>query len=326
MIGGPRAKRVLRLLSVALLLVLVGVAVSVLRGRWQAVDEAGGLPGLGASAAAVLVYLLANVLLAWNWRAIVALAGPRVPIRSAVWIWSISQISRYTMAFAQIGSRAVVARRYGVPATAGVLSTLFEIAWMLTVTCTIVLATVPFWLPIAGDARWVVWVAPLPVAAILFAVARPRAVLRGVDALVRVPVVDRRTRGRFAGVATSIRLDRATMGRFVLRYGLNTVLRHGAFLIVFAAVGGDLQAHALTVIGLYALGSLVGTLAVFAPGGLGVREGIIAVGLTPVLGGGAAVLLVVAVRLLELIGELGMLGAARVLRPPVPVTAGVSTD
>lgn len=319
------AARGLRVASWVLVLGLVAVAASVLYERREAVGDAGGLPGVVPSAAAVLIYFTANALLAWNWSAIVAVAGPKLPFRTALWVWSISQVSRYTVTLAQVGSRAVVARRYGVPATAGVLSTVLELAWMFMVTSTIVVATVPWWLPIAGDARWVVWVAALPVVGIVAAVAHPRAMLRAVDAVVRRPLIDRLTRGRLAGVAARAPIDRATMWRFVARYGANTALRHAAFLTMFAAVGGDLRTHALTAAGTYALGSLAGTVAVFAPGGLGVREGLIAVALAPVIGGGSALLLAAAVRLLEVVAELSLLGVARLLRGDVTAVVDSSS-
>lgn len=316
----PR-RRWVRVVSWALLAGLLVIAATVLVERWEAVGEAGGLPGLAPSLAAVALYAAANLLLAWNWQAIVRLAGSQLGYRTALWAWSVSQIARYTMTMAHVGSRAVVARRYGVPATAGVLSTLFELAWMVTVTSTIVVVTIPWWLPAAGDARWVVWVAGVPLLGILVALANPRAVLRALDAVVRWRPVDRLTRGRFAGVATRVGVTRRTMGEFVVRYGANTVLRHAGFLTVFVAVGGDLRTHLLTAVGTYALGSLAGTIAVFAPGGLGVREGVVAVALTPVIGGGPALLLVVAVRFLEVVAELAVLAGARLARGPQPEVA-----
>lgn len=312
----------LRVASWVLLAGLLAVAGSVLWERRAAVGDAGGLPGLVPSVTAALIYVMANALLAWNWSSIVAVAGTRLRFRTALWVWSVSQISRYTVTLAQVGSRAVVARRYGVPATAGVLSTVLELAWMFVVTSTIVVATIPWWLPTAGDARWVAGVAVLPVVGIVAAVAHPQAMLRAADALVRRPLVDRVTGGRLAGVAERVHLDRATMWRFVARYGTNTALRHTAFLVLFAAVGGDLATSALTAVGTYALGSLAGTVAVFAPGGLGVREGLIAVALTPVIGGGPALLLAAAVRLLEVIAELSLLGVARLARGDVTAVEG----
>lgn len=321
-----RRRRWLRAGAWLLLLVVLAAAASVLRERWEAVGEAGGLPGLLPSAAAVVVYAAANALLAWNWRTIVSVAGTWLPYRTALWVWAVSQISRYTMTFAHVGGRAVVARRYGVPATAGVLSTLMELAWMFSVTSTIVLVTIPWWLPAASGARWLVWVAVLPVTGVLVAIARPRTVLRAIDAAVSAGPVHRLTRGRFAGVATRVGLTRGTMARFVGRYGANTVLRHTAFLTLFAAVGGDLRSSLLVAVGAYAVGSLAGTLAVFAPGGLGVREGLTALVLAPVIGGGPALLLVGTVRLLEVLAELATLGLARWLRGAEAGVAGTSHD
>jgi len=304
------------------LLALLAVAGWVVQQRWDTVDQAGGLPGLGPSAAAVAVLGGANVVLAWNWRAVIALVGPRLPWRAALWVWSVSQLSRYTVSFAQVGSRAVLARSYGAPATAGVLSTLLELLWMVTVTSALVLATIPWWLPAVGDARWLAWAALVPVAGLAAAMARPATAVRAIDWAGGRPVVARLTRGRLEGVASRVGLSRATIASFAARYGLNTALRHAAFLTLFAAVGGDLAADAPTAVGAYALGALAGALAVFAPGGLGVREGLIALLLGPVLGAGSALLLVGVARLLEIVAELAVLGVAQLLRQPAATDPG----
>ncbi|PSO46900.1 MAG: hypothetical protein BRC32_05815 [Actinobacteria bacterium QS_8_72_14] len=225
------------------LLALLAVAGWVVQQRWDTVDQAGGLPGLGPSAAAVAVLGGANVVLAWNWRAVIALVGPRLPWRAALWVWSVSQLSRYTVSFAQVGSRAVLARSYGAPATAGVLSTLLELLWMVTVTSALVLATIPWWLPAVGDVRWLAWAALVPVAGLAAAMARPATAVRAIDWAGGRPVVARLTRGRLEGVASRVGLSRATIASFAARYGLNTALRHAAFLTLFAAVGGDLAAR-----------------------------------------------------------------------------------
>jgi glycosyltransferase 2 family protein len=316
--------RWLRLAAWIGLLVVLGAAVVVLRERWEVVGETGGLPGVVPSVAAAAVFFVANALLAWNWRAIVAVGGTLLPFRTALWIWSVSQITRYTMTMAHVGSRVVVAARYGVSATAGALSTVLELAWMLTVTSAIVLATIPWWLPAAGDARAVAWIAVAPVAGILVALAKPRMVLDVLERMLATGPLRRLSGGRFEGWSERVQVDRATLGRFVGRYGTNTVLRHIAFLTLFTAVGGDLRTGALSAIGAYALGSLAGTLAVFAPAGLGVREGVIALVLGPVIGVGPALVLVASARFLELVAELCLLGVARLTRPSAsrPVAGG----
>lgn len=321
--GLPRG-RLLRLAAWVVTLALLALAVSVVTDRWEAVGDAGGLPGMVPAAFAVLCYAAGNALLAGNWRVIVEVAGSNLAWRTAAWVWAVSQLSRYTVTGAQVGGRALAGRPYGVPALAGALSTVVELAWMLSVTCAIVLATMPWWLPGAGDLRWLALAGVLPVAAILAALVHPSGVLAAATRLARVPLVDRVTKGRLRGLAERVRLDRTIVARLTLRYGLNTVLRHAAFLTLYAAVGGNLADGALVAVGAYALGSLAGAIAVFAPGGLGVREGVSALVVAPVIGGGPALVLVAAVRLLEVVAELAFLALARLLRPARPVIGGRS--
>jgi hypothetical protein len=299
-------------------LALLTIAVWALAGRWEAVGEAGGLPGAAPAALAVALYVAGNALLAANWAAIVAVSGSRLRWREAAWVWATSQLSRYMVTGAQVGGRAVAGRAYGVPALAGALSTVVELAWMLSVTSAIVLATAPWWLPGAGDLRWLALLGIAPVVAIAAALAHPSGVLAAAAALARLRWVDRLTRGRLALLEGRVALTRDVVARITLRYGLNTVLRHAAFLTLFAAVGGDLRRSALVAIGAYAIGNLAGAVAVFAPGGLGVREGVSALVLAPVLGGGPALLLVAVVRLLEVAAELAFLALARAVRPARP--------
>lgn len=319
--AGARRRRMLRAGAWAATLLLLALAAGVLADRWQAVGEAGGLPGAGPGAVALVCYVAGNALLASNWAAIVALSGRRLRWRTAAWVWAVSQLSRYTVTGAQVGGRAVAGRPHGVPALAGALSTVVELGWMLSVTCAIVLATLPYWLPGAGDLRWLAAFGALPVAAILAALAYPSGVLAAATALARTPAWRRFGGGRLADLAGRVALTRAAVARLTLRYGLNTALRHTAFLTLFAAVGGDLAGDGLVAVGAYALGSLAGAVAVFAPGGLGVREGVSALVLAPAIGGGPALVVVASVRLIEVVAEVAFLAIARAARPARPEVA-----
>lgn len=313
-----RRRLLLRAGAWAFTLALVAIAFTVLTERWEAVGEAGGVPGVVPAAVAAASYLAGNALLAANWAAIVAVSGRRLDRRAAAWVWAVSQLARYTVTGAQVGGRAVAGRPYGVPATAGVLSTVVELGWMLSVTCAVVLATVPWWLPGAGDLGWLAAFGAVPVLAIVTALAHPPVVLGLAGRLADLGVVDRLTRGRLAGLAGRVTLTRGTVARLTARYGANTALRHAGFLTLFAAAGGDLGSGALVAVGAYALGSLAGAVAVFAPGGLGVREGVSALVLAPVIGGGPALVVVASVRLLEVVAELAFLAVARAGRPARP--------
>lgn len=313
-----RRRRNLRIGGWVATVALLALAARVLAQRWGAVGDAGGLPGVLPALAATACYVAGNALLAGNWATIVGVTGRSLPWRAAAWIWSVSQLSRYTVTGAQVGGRAVAGRPYGVPPLAGALSTVVELGWMLCVTGAIVLATMPWWLPGAGELGWLALAGVIPVVAVALALAHPRGALAALDRMARWGPVARLTGGRFAGVAGRVTLSRALLGRLTARYALNTALRHAGFLTLFAAVGGDLPGAALVAMGAYALGSMAGAVAVFAPAGLGVREGVSALVVVPVIGGGPALVLVASVRLLEVVAELAFLALARAGRPPRP--------
>lgn len=301
-------------------LVLVGYA---LRDRWADVTAAGGLPGIAPLTLAVAFGIAANLLLARTWASLVAVAAPRPSWRVASWVWASSQLSRYALSGAQIGGRAVAARRYGMTATAGGVTALIEVAWQVALNAAVVLATLPWWLGDADGVRWVAVAGVVPVGVLVVGSLAPRWLLGRLAALVRVGWVDRLTRGRLRGSLAAVALDRRTAAGLTAAYALNTVLRFAAFLILLVAVGGDSGSVALRAAGAYALGQFVGRLAIFAPGGIGPREGVTALVLAPAIGGPAALLLVAVVRLTEIVAELLTVALARTWRPePVASLTG----
>lgn len=313
--GRRRRRRHARLLGWALTLALVVVGAVVLQGRWDSVREAGGLPGWAPSAVAALAFLVANAVLAATWRAVVALAGTHLAFWTAAWVWAVSQLARYTIGAAQVGGRAVAGRRYGLSATAGAVTTLVEIAWQTSLTAALVLGTLPWWLPGAQGLNWLAAVGVAPAAVLVAGLVHPRGVLRTVGRVLAVPPLDRLAGGRLQGAADAVVLSRGDAARVTALFAVNTALRLVGFLTLFVAVGGDLRAAGLQAVGAHAAGHLVGRLAVFAPGGLGPREGATALVLAPAIGGGPAVVLVAATRLLEVVAELAFLALTRTLRP-----------
>ncbi|MGH8902455.1 MAG: hypothetical protein ACRDYA_12450 [Egibacteraceae bacterium] len=288
-----------------------------LRGRVAAIGASGGLPGVAPMAVAVTVNAVANSVVVAAWRGVLRAAGARIGARAAAWVWSVSQLARYTVGAAQVGGRAVAGRRYGLSATAGAVTTLVEVGWQAAITATLMLATAPWWLPGASDLAWMAWVGALPAAVLAVGLVRPELLLRAVAAVLGW--------APWQGIGGSppnwvdrVRLPRADVARVTALYMLNTGLRLAAFLALFVAVGGSLGPGGLRAVGAYALGQLVGRLAVFAPGGLGPREGATALAVAPALGGGPAVVLVASVRLAELLGEALFAGLARLARPPTP--------
>ncbi|MGH8906803.1 MAG: lysylphosphatidylglycerol synthase domain-containing protein [Egibacteraceae bacterium] len=332
----PRAAGLWILVGCALALALA------LRGRVAAVGGLPGfLPGVVPFAAAVALNTLANGVVVTAWRAALAAAGTPLEARAAARVWSVSQLARYTVGAAQIGGREVAGRRCGLPAWAGATTALVEICWSGAVTAAIALATAPWWLPGAAGLAWLAWAAALPVAVLLVGLARPdlpprlaaavlgrlrRAApttgqpqleqLRRATPTTGQPQLEQLPRAapttgqpqleqlpRAAPTTGQPQLGRAAAARITGLYLLNSVLRVSAFLALFAAVGGTLPGEGLRAAGALALGQLVGWLAVFAPGGLGPREGATALAAAPATGPTAALVLVAATRLAELAAE-----------------------
>lgn len=308
-----RRRRLRSLVGWLVLAAALAVAVPVLADRWEAVEDAGGLPGATPVAAAFAVYLAGDVVLVRNWRAIVRLGGGgRLRWPTALWVWSASQLARYTFSLAHVGGRAALGRVHGLTATAGALSTLVEIGWMLAVSSALALATAPWWLPAGGDLAWLAGLAAVPVAGVAAAIVAPRPLLRLADRLGATRAGAALARGRLAGLGDRVALRRRDTAALTAWYALNTGLRHAAFVALFLGVGGP-AAEVPAAVGALAIGQLAGTLAI-TPGGLGAREGVTAAALAPLLGGGPALVLVASQRLLELAAELALLGLTRLLR------------
>lgn len=294
---------------------LLGLAVLALRDQWHGVGEAGGLPAAGPSAAAAVCFLIANGVLAGTWRSVIRVAGGDIGWRPAIWVWAASQLARYSLGAAQVAGRAVLGRRYGLTLTAGGATALVEIGWQTSITAVLVLATLPWWLAPPTELTWLAWAGVLPAAVLLAGLLAPARLLAVLAAALRWGPLARQSRGKLGDKAAGLTLTRLDALRLTGLYAVNTALRLAGVLILYGAVGGLVARDWAVVVGAASLGQLVGRLAVFAPGGLGPREGATALALAPALGGGPALVLVAATRLLELVAELVFLAGAWLCRP-----------
>ena len=293
--------------------VLAIVAV-VVRERFGAVEDVDAqLPGLGALVATVLLFAAANETLVRAWLALVSMGGAHLDRARGRWVWASSQLTRYAMGMAQVASRAVVARRHGLRPAAGAVTTLLEVVWYTCLNGLVAVATVPWWLS-GTDLEWAAWFAVVPGVVLALALIAPSAFLRLTELLGRLPVLRRGGLAR----AGALQVHRRETARLTLAYATNFTLRLAGFVVLYVAVGGQLQDLG-RVTGAFALGHLIGAVAVFAPGGLGPREGVTALVLAPTLGAGPVLALVAITRLLELVAELAYAGVARLRWPGVDV-------
>lgn len=292
----------------------MGVILAI-QARWSDVEEAGGLPGAAPVAAAVGLNVVGNLVLAYTWREIVAVVGPRIAFRSAMWVWSVSQLARFTLSTAQAGARAVMARRYGITTAVAGSTAVVELAWFSAVDAVLVFATLPLWLQVAQGWGWVAAVGALPAAVLVVGMVRPDLLLRMAAWALRLPGVRRIRGGTLAERVDEVQVSAGTSVRITAYFLGNFGLRLVAFLVVVAGTIGDLSGVLGIAIGAFVFGQFVGRIAVFSPGGIGPREGATALVLAPAIGAGPALVAVTAVRLAEIAAELLSLGLARAARP-----------
>lgn len=247
--------------------------------------------------AAAAVVLLTYGLLIEAWRRLLGGWAQRVPYRDATRIWTVANLGRYVPGkIWSIAGLAVLAQRVGVAGWAAAGSALVMQAIALGTGVAVVIAVAPraaspLWLALAAAAA-------LGTVAVL---AWPR----GIERLGRVagrPDLTPLSLGALAAAAAATALS-------WLAYGV-------AFWCLARGLLGP-AGHALpltTAVGVFAGGYIVGLIALFAPGGLGVREVVFLGLLTPVLGAGGAVALAAGSRVLLTLTEIGAALAGLLLR------------
>ncbi|MBW3561821.1 MAG: flippase-like domain-containing protein [Actinobacteria bacterium] len=286
-----------------------------IRGRWSDVESAGGLPGVVPVAVAVALNIVGNLILAYTWREIVAVVGPRIAFRSAMWVWSVSQLARFTLSTAQAGARAVMARRYGITTAVAGSTAVVELAWFSAVDAVLVFVTLPLWLQVAEGWGWVAAVGALPAVVLVMGMVRPTLLLRMAAWALRLPGVRRIRGGTLAERVDEVEVASGTSVRITVYFLANFGLRLAAFLVMVAGTVGSLTGVFGLAVGAFVFGQFVGRIAVFSPGGIGPREGATALVLAPTIGAGPALVVVTAIRLAEIVAELVSLALARAVKP-----------
>jgi len=282
------AARVAMVAAVAAVVVKVGIDnASSLRHIHLRVAPAWFAPAAVAS-------LVAGLCMPLGWRLLISAYGPLVARRATLRIWWTAQITRYVpTGAAALATRVVLAAREGVPRILAGASLPIEVAIVVGWGTVLTGALLPD--------------------SVLSRPARVGVAALGAAGLVSLPLLLRRA-GRWVPRMPSPRPGpEGTVPVYAAEgwYGVNSLLRTGAFLFLAAALlpvrWGDLALLA----GAFNAGA-VGGLVSIAPGGLGVREGILTLVLKGRYGFGDAAALSVALRGWDLVIDVVWLTAARV--------------
>jgi len=248
---------------------------------------------LGALAAATAMVLASYAVLISAWRAVLAgWEGPtKLRYAQAARVWCVSNLARYVPGKVwQIGGMAALAQRAGVSPWAAAGSAIIVQLVSVATGALITGLAAPQW-----KAH------PWAVAGCGIVAAATAALLawrRGTSVL---------TRWMSAMFGRPLELAPVGKGALLLSAAVTALawLAQGLALYLCAAgLVGPTRLGLWSAVGIFTGGSLAGLLAVFTPGGLGVREGVIGIWLLPLMGPRRAIIVVVGSRLLLTVTEL----------------------
>ena len=297
--GAPDRSRIRRFGGFALRILLTGLvtwfivkAVGLTLGDLRAYDLSELQPRWGILLLATGVLLLGYLYSASLWGLLVKeLGGPAVGMWTALRVFFTANLGRYLPGKVwQLAGLAYLARKEGVPAGTATAAAILGQAFSLAGATLVGLGVL-----IRGGWGWDLggkWTAGLVLA--LMAVMTFPAILRPL-----VRTVLRSAKGEDPGALWP---DQAFGVRWLGLYAISWILQGGAFWIL--SVGLGLPVDPLLGVSVYPAAYLLGYLAIFAPAGVGIREGFLILFLNPILGTAGAVLAVVA-RLWTTLVELG---------------------
>ncbi|MGW8266469.1 MAG: lysylphosphatidylglycerol synthase domain-containing protein [Longimicrobiales bacterium] len=282
----------LRLVVTALVTWFIVRAVGLTLADLKAFDLSTLRPRMGLLLLSATVLLLGYLYAASLWGLLVKeLGGPDVGTRVALRVFFTANLGRYLPGKVwQLAGLAYLARREGVPAGTATAAALLGQGFALAGATLVGLGVL-----LRGEWGWDVggkWVAAV-LLALLLVMTFP-ALLRPL-----LRTVIRRSKGSMPGALWP---DQAFGVRWLGLYAVSWILQGGAFWILAGSFGMTLDP--LLGLSVFPASYLLGYLALFAPAGIGVREGFLIVFLTPILGPGGA-FLAVAARLWTTLVELG---------------------
>jgi len=299
------AKRVLgsRLLKLGVVVAAVGIGAYEISKEWLKVHEALGQIGALASLEALLALLVMQFATLRVWQ--VLLAGLGSPLRTPVAgrILFIGQLGKYIpgsvwplLAQMELGARAKVPRPRS--ASASILTMLISLLTGLLVAA----VTLPF----AQRDEQYLWVfAVVPVIAVCLYPRVLNPLLNKLFKLIKRPPLDQPLSGRVLAHA--------------LAWSFTAWLFNGLQIWILAEkFGAPVGKTILLALGGYAFAWCAGFVVVIAPAGLAVRDPLLTASLTPVIGYGPALAVMLVSRAVNTVSDLLVAGVAAASRRRLP--------
>jgi len=262
-----------------------------------AVNWEGASPAIAVMTVALAV--LTTSLGGCIWLVLLKAIGSSVSWRMAESIFAVAQFGKYLPGgMAQHVGRVLLAREAGIPVPITVSAMLIEAVWLVGVAATLGLVALLLFID-ASSLGWLADVQPMGIALTLALTAvAPWVAIRFVNA-------------RLPGIAKRVALE-----GLIPEPGLRAALLVGVlYLACFFLAGLTLKFHAewlfrianmglIEITCLFAVAWVAGYMTPGAPGGLGIREAMVVLLLSPLVGGGAAVGLAVTTRIATALGDL----------------------
>jgi len=251
---------------------IVAAMIVTLRGQaepmWHALSR---LDGRGVAAALVLV-AVHRVVNAAGWGLVLGALGTPVRVIPAARLWLAAEACRWLPgSLWAFGSRAVLASTRGVPAATATTSVVVELAVTVSAWIVVALAAGGWSVPPGALAAGI---GTLVTAAAATAAARlPTVRLLAARLAARVPLPERVARRAAAlGALRFDRLDPARLAGAVVFFAAMALVNGAILLVLVRSIGAGDRGPAVGVIAANAAAWLAGFFAIFAPGGLVVRE------------------------------------------------------
>jgi glycosyltransferase 2 family protein len=261
----PRVKATLRwVLALVILMFLVfGLA-----SRWDEL-RSGAIEFSGTFLAVCVAWNLIFFLMqAWVWRQCLRFLGHPIDLAEAFYIWSASQVSKYVPGKVMlILVRVGLAQGESVPKAKTIVSIYLELMLMIITSAGVALLLAPAAFASFQQFHYLIFAIIIALGlATLHPIVLPRMVNLGLGILKKEKI------------EFNIPFQKMFICAVILFAGW---LIHGlSAMAAVKAVGAEIPSMWTVLIGFFAAGWLIGFLSFLTPGGLGVREGALAVFLT----------------------------------------------
>lgn len=298
----PMRKRWKTLAQVAVLLVAAGFLAALVASQWSALQTYDWQLAPGWALLALCGLELTWLFELDAWRTILGGLGGPLPYRTAAPIWFLSNIVRYIPGnIWQFLGMAELAHEEGVPR----LITLTSIVLHQVISTAVGVVLAACYFALFDDGAWLRYLRPLLLLAPLgLLLLQPRLLDAVLNWLLR----------RMGRPPVRISLSWRQIWLLIGRYCIVWIMMGLSFAALVRGLAPLAGPAAFYLMASWAAAYVIGYLTLLTPAGLGVREGALALLLTPILPAGVAAVIAIVARLWMVAGEALAAAAALIVR------------